>query len=422
MMIMKKALLFITALTIISLIAGSCSEGNEIKQRPVTSPATTSVPSLTPPIFPLASLEVEWTKEIKTGNPAGVLAMVNDTPGNFFVIYSNSLKIMGDAFISKYDTEFKMLWMKRGNTSMGSLFPLALACDDQAVYVSGFLLGGNSGLQTYLTKYASADGSEKWTRLFTTGGTEGACFVTIDSGYVYIAGEKYTYSKSPPPKIESFVRKLDSAGKDIWVIEMLPFFEPKAIAVVTEAIYVAGSVRGGYSDRLQGQNAFVVKYDLYGKEIWLREFGPGRVDALTTDANGVYTIGFLSRSDQVTKGGYYLRKFTPSGDEVWTRIQLPFTPYNVRLYGGEVYVIGGGVLPGWKNYGGKDSILRKYDNKGREVWDFFFGTDRDEEARDIAFDRGLLNTYILGEASGPQTRVPVPFNAYMSKYRQKKTR
>lgn len=394
-------------------MVGSCAGGNEIRPKPVTPPVTAPVPSFTP--TSPAPFEVEWTKEIDTGNPTGVLATVRDTLGNFFVVYSDGLKL-GGSFVSKYGREFDMLWRTRSNTE----FPLSLACDNETVYVSGFLLGGTAGgkkaLQTYLNKYSSVDGNEIWTRFFTTGGTEGACFLAIDSGYVYVAGEKYTYSSTPPSKIESFVRKLDAAGKDVWVSEMLPYFEPKAIAVVTGEIYVAGSVRGGSSDRPRGQDAFVMKYDFDGNEKWLREFGPGRVDALAADAKGVYTISYLSQSAQVIHAGYFLRKFTPGGDQVWTQ-PIPFTPYNVRLYADEVYVMGEAVSPGWNTAGGKDAILRKYDDEGNGVWDFMFGTSLDEEAKDIAFDGGLL--YVLGEASGPKTHAPVPFDGYMSRLHPK---
>lgn len=183
----------------------------------------------------------------------------------------------------------------------------------------------------------------------------------------------------------------------------------------TGGLFVIGQTSG----ELPGQknagmiDAFVRHYDASGAEVWTRQFGSVERDlpkgVTVDDAGNVYVVGltFGTLPGQNSAGGWdaFLRKYTPAGDEVWTR-QFGGgggeSAASVRIdRTGNAYVVGGtrAALPGQENIGDFDSFIVKFDATGNQVWARQFGTTVEDYALAVALD-GQGNPVVSGETSG----------------------
>ncbi|HYH48834.1 MAG TPA: SBBP repeat-containing protein [Acidimicrobiia bacterium] len=161
-------------------------------------------------------------------------------------------------------------------------------------------------------------------------------------------------------------------------------------------------------------DAFLRRYDPAGGEVWTRQFGSAERDipkGLSLDSAGnVYLVGqtFGTLPGQVSSAGgwdAFLRKYTPAGEEVWTR-QFGGgggeSAASVRIdQTGNAYVVGGtrAALPGQTNIGDFDSFIVKFDPTGSMVWARQFGTTVEDYALTVSLD-AHGNPIVAGETSG----------------------
>src|SRR5919198_1784405 len=183
----------------------------------------------------------------------------------------------------------------------------------------------------------------------------------------------------------------------------------------TGGLFVIGQTFG----ELPGQknagmiDAFVRRYDLSGAGVCPRQFGSNERDipkgVTLDDAGNVYMVGqtFGTLPGQTSAGGWdaFLRKYTPTGDEVWTR-QFggggAESAASVRVdHAGNAYVVGGtrAALPGQTNIGDYDGFIVKFDPAGNEVWVRQFGTKVEDYTLAVTLDRDG-NPILAGETSG----------------------
>jgi beta-propeller repeat-containing protein len=170
---------------------------------------------------------------------------------------------------------------------------------------------------------------------------------------------------------------------------------------------LAGQKNAGMID------GFLRRYDPSGAEVWTRQFGSSERDlpkGVTLDGAGnVYVVGqtFGSLPGQTSAGGWdaFLRKYTAAGDEVWTQ-QFggggAESAASVRVDPtGTAYVVGGtrAALPGQTNIGDYDGFIVKFDSAGNEVWVRQFGTTVEDYTLSVTLDRDG-NPILAGETSG----------------------
>jgi hypothetical protein len=147
-------------------------------------------------------------------------------------------------------------------------------------------------------------------------------------------------------------------------------------------------------------DAFIRKYDPTGGELWTRQFGSWERDfarAVAADqAGNTYVVGetWGTLPGSASAGGYdaFVRKYDTAGNEVWTR-QFGGGggegAWGVALDpAGNAYVVGTtrAALAGQSPAGGFDAFVRRYDPAGDEVWTRQFGSEGDEGGRSVALD------------------------------------
>ncbi|MBK5290310.1 MAG: SBBP repeat-containing protein [Acidobacteriia bacterium] len=300
---------------------------------------------------------------------------------------------------------------------------LAVATAPNAVYTAGRIDNGafsgftNAGTGDAFVSKLDLDGNVIWTSQFGTAGTDSALGVAADASGVYIVGSTAGALQGVSAgNGDAFVRKYDPNGNALWTRQFGGPNDDQASAAAVDAtgLYVAGSV---VIAALPGQtpaggsDAFVRKYDFNGNELWTRQFGTSNGDkayGIAVDASGVYVTGETDGELATYVGGsdYFLRKYDPSGNVVWTR-QFGTTTTDGGGYGGAVAVNSSGVyvagcttgtFPGQAKVGGLwDAFVQKFDLNGNAQWTRQFGTSGDDWGYGIAL--GAQWVYATGQAS-----------------------
>jgi len=319
-----------------------------------------------------------------------------------------------DVFIRKYDSAGDPLWTRQFGTG----------ADDQGVGVavddSGVFLLYKSYLNYSIRKYDSA-GNTVWTHPFATSTFLNG--IAVDASGIYVAGTA---------EGDALVVKLNGAGTVLWTRQFgtTAFDRAFAVAVDGSGVYVAGTTEGVFPGQglppVNGDDAFVRKYDAAGTVLWTRQYGAGVPDGMNyvpddsalgvaADATGVYIVGGTngefpgetnpSAPNQV---GYdaYIRKYTLDGDLAWTDQIGTEDNYDyawgVAADGSGAYVTGlvgwMDALPGMSSHGQQDGFVRRYTAGGQLLWTDQFGTAASEWGIGVAV--GASGVYVTGATDG----------------------
>ncbi len=164
------------------------------------------------------------------------------------------------------------------------------------------------------------------------------------------------------------------------------------VAADTTGVYVAGSTIGVFPGQsaVGGIDVYLRKYTFTGSVLWTRQFGTvsdedtvGPSGAVAADATGVYvggtTDGTLPGQTNAGNGDAFVRKYSPSGDLMWTR-QFGTTADDllsgVAVHSSGIYVVGytNGAFPGAATGNGADVYITKLaSDTGNVVWVRQFG-------------------------------------------------
>jgi hypothetical protein len=356
---------------------------------------------LTLPASPASAQEGDWYQQFEgrtQGEAAHTLAA--DSTGLYVAgctggMLSGSSSAGGEAaFVRKYDKSGNVLWTRQFGSS--NACAVDVTSDSGEIYGVGFTTGAlpgqtdGGGEDAFVRKY-DRSGNVLWTRQFGSGVDDRAYGVTTDSTGVYAVG--YTGGTLPGQtsagKHDIFVRKYDRSGNVVWTRQFGTSDTDAAQEIASDhtGIYVSGGTMGALPGQTSAgtTDAFVRKYDPFGNELWTRQFGTSAVDAIWDihdSSAGIYVGGTTEAAlpGQVSAGKQdaFLRSYDPSGNVLWTR-QFGTAAYDwiraVRADSMVVHVAGDthGALPGQTHGGQGDPFVRKYDNRGNELWTEQFG-------------------------------------------------
>ncbi len=257
----------------------------------------------------------------------------------------------------------------------------------------------------------------EWAAQVGTAETEECFDVAIDGfGNAYITGFT-TGDLSGPNAGQSdiFLTKFGPAGNVLWTQTLGTAEDDLGYALAIDGtghIFITGRTRSDFDGTHAGRgDAFLMKLDPAGTELWVRQLGSSSIDeslSIAVDTAGNAYIGGYTGSSLVgpSEGGFdaFLAKFDPSGAELWSR-QIGTTgddvAQGVAVDGfGNVYLTGrtdedlGGPYQG--GYG--DGFLIKYDTDGAKLWSRQIGTALDDQGYDLATD-STGNVYLTGPTS-----------------------
>jgi len=236
--------------------------------------------------------------------------------------------------------------------------------------------------------------------------------------------------------------KAASAQTDFWARQFATSFAEDAMGVTIDDasnIYVVGQTGGVLPGQTRGggsSDAYVVKYDGDGNELWVRQFGGvGEDSALAGAVDSIGNLYVVGQSPGELPGrlfvgglsGAFVRKYAADGDELWsrqfgTRVSAKANGVAVDT-AGNVYVAGQveGALPGQHHFGHNDAFVRAYDSSGNELWTRQFGAQGGDFALDVAVDEEG-SAYVVGwsrrEVQQPGRPDGVEMIAFVRKYDQ----
>ena len=428
--------------------ASSSAPSSTSTPTPEPAPTTTATPA--PPAYTQGWVyQFPW--EVSSG-PSGRWFAGPGYPRGVTVEVDGSVYVAGmtgpdtnglcDAYVSKYTTQGEPGWYRQfGALTQAVDGPEKLTLDkvgsrdgaegvalgkDGSVYIAGWTGGALPGqvhagdMDIFLRKYTPT-GQEVWTRQVGSDNVDAAYGVAVDfQGNIYIAGQTWGTlpGQASSGHWDAFVGKYTPAGAEVWTHQFgtASFDRADGVAVDREGnVYVAGSTAGdlpGHETR-GSVDAFLRKYSPAGDELWTGQFGTSEWDqasALAVDQEGnAYvtgnTDGAFPGYVNAGEGDVFLRKYSPQGEELWTRQWGSNASDLARGVAvdaaGNCFVVGLtlGALPGQRSLGGWDAFLWKYGSQGDVLGTSQFGTEDHDEANAVTVDR-KGNVYVVVQQLG----------------------
>lgn len=210
-----------------------------------------------------------------------------------------------DRWVAKFDTNGNRQWFSEtGSSSFDESYGVAVSGDGSVFstgWTGGDLGGENAGLyDVWISKHDNV-GNLEWTRQFGTPDLEWSWGADTDSqGNVYATG--WTLGNLGGQNAGSYdpwLVKYDSNGNPLWTKQFGTVGDDQAFRIHVDSqdnVFLAG-----YTDNnLEGTNAgsfdaWVAKYDAYGNQIWIQQFGTPKLDQalnITSDSLGsLYVTG-----------------------------------------------------------------------------------------------------------------------------------
>ena len=349
-------------------------------------------------------------------------------------------QLVADCLIAKahcgsVDATSTIRWARQFGTQRYDLANAAAPDGEGGSYAAGFTNLALDG-QTYhhrydafLTRY-DADGDELWTRQFGTNGTDQALAIAVSGTDVYVAGS--TDGRFPKQErgggLDGFVARFDRKGTQIWLQQFGTTRDDGAAAIATgeDGVYVAGSTSGRLAHERRGPaDAFVMRLDTDGAELWTRQLGgPGQDGARSLAVAGgrIYVAGSTQglRKEVADLDGF-VAAFDQDGAGIWS-YQIghadaeSFTSIVARANG--IYFTGwtSGKFLYDEPSGGLDAVVGKLDFEGAVLWSQQFGSAAEDDATALAMvGRGL---YVAGSTTGalPEGTLLGESDGFLRKY------
>jgi hypothetical protein len=242
-----------------------------------------------------------WSRQPGTSDEDEALGVATDTDGNVYVVGSTfgalggPFKGVEDAWIVKFDGNGRRLWSRQPRTSDGDAATGVGTDTDGNVYVVGSTFGAlggpNKGVTDAWVIKFDGNGRRLWKRQPGTSGGDGAFGVATDTdGNVYVVGESDGALGGPNKGgLDAWVIKFDGDGRQLWSRQLGTSAADLARGVAIHKdgnVYVVGQTLGALGGPNNGGvNAWVIRFDGDGHPLGSRQPGTSDLDL----ANGVAT-------------------------------------------------------------------------------------------------------------------------------------
>ncbi len=283
-----------------------------------------------------------WTRQLGTPSKdvAYTMGVAPDGGGDVCIAGSTNGSLNGpnaggrDIFVSKYNAGGSLLWTAQNGTTRDDRAGACAVDSSGNVFVAGNTFGDLEGLNAggedvFLQKY-SPSGALLWTVQTGTSGDESAGDCAIDSsGNVVLTGRTQRDLGGPSlGSVDAFVLKYDTDGNEIWTTHVGGAGQDSGYAIATDgngSLYVAGGTTGDIAGSHGQDDAFLCKLrNADGSLIWARQLGTNSNDwgydvAVDRDGNVFIGGGFRHNHFAVPRlGDVFIAKYTPYGLTQWT--------------------------------------------------------------------------------------------------------
>jgi hypothetical protein len=371
--------------------------------------------------------QVEWIAQIGSSDSEYTRAVAVDTAGNIFISGYTYGSLGGinagkaDAFLTKFSPSGNALWSAQIGTITQDLSHSVAVDAAGNAYISGWTSGSLGGptwtkANAFVTKF-DPSGIELWTTQISTPTLDYSNSVAVDAlGNTYISG--YTEGSLGGNNLggwDAFLTKVDPSGTPLWTKQIGTASDDRSWSVAVDKAgnsYISGDTNGSLEGTNAGAyDAFLIKFDPSGTELWTRQIGSSGNDpsqSVAVDATGnVFISGFTSGNLGGPSAGSedaYLTKFDPSGNELWSAqigSLAADRSYSVAVDGmGNAY-IGGyshGDLAG-PSAGYDDAFLAKFSPLGDHLRSAQIGMSSNDSSGSVAVD-AAGNAYMAGQTWG----------------------
>ena len=313
---------------------------------------------------------------------------------NGFIIASSTMSygISFDILLFKVNDDGIKQWEKRyggGNEDVAH----SILKDNNGYVIIGYTFSyGNGESDIWLVK-VDKEGNEIWNKRYGWEGKEyGIDGVVVEDGYIIVG---VTNSFGEQLNWDICVFKIDKEGNVIWNKIFGGEESDWATCIEKDGDEL---LIGGYTSSYTSisWDAWLIKLDSQGNEIWNRTYGGGDVDTI----NDILAVedGYIVVGDTMSYGKYqdaFIMKLDKNGNQQWTKI-----------YGGDGWDVfsvikeikNGYIIAGRTDTygaGSFDAWLIKLDSQGNEIWNRTYGWRLEEIAHDLIVKNNSY--YILAD-------------------------
>jgi hypothetical protein len=326
--------------------------------------------------------------------------------GNVIVVGSSAAPTGGFAVVKFSGADGHIMW-QQDFTPGGSAWAQDVVVDRYGnAYVTGTATTGPStGQAMHTAKFQASDGKKLWENLYSGPmlASEGDAIVIDANRNTYVIGSTVTAG----PSNDWVVRKISLAGKSLWTHRWNGAFKhqdlPSTVIVSTSAVYVAGNTQ---TDLLGSYDAVLVKFDLAGHRLWVKQFKHAGTDAevygTCLDSYGHLLLCGTRRPVPTGPDKTFLGEVTPAGTTVWLHSQpSPGNPLGAMGYFGIVRGPAGSMyLSGFEAPSATDTdiLVEKRTTAGTVAWhaDYGWPDSGDDYGGALARD-GTTGLYVCGD-------------------------
>jgi predicted secreted protein len=301
----------------------------------------------------------------------------------------------GDLWLLKVDRDGRKVWDQAFGGGGVDVGESVMETEDGGIVVAGYTTSfGAGGKDAWLLK-ADADGNEEWDE--NLGGPDDDAawsVVETEDGGIVLLGYTDSYGIG---KFDVWLLKTDADGVEVWnrTFGGPGDDEGMAVGVARDGGLIIAGRTDSYG--VGGRDAWLIKADAEGNEIWERTFGGAGEDCLCSVQeidDGYAAAGFTS-SFGSGKSEVWLLRTDSEGTEIWNRT----FGISAGDFGSSVVPAddGGLIVTGWTSRDGSrtspdDALLIKTDSEGGAEWTALLGGDGTQSGVSVleAEDGGII--------------------------------
>jgi hypothetical protein len=324
----------------------------------------------------------QWEKTFGGANYEEAYSIIQTSDGGY--VFAGKTRSYGaglyDAYVVKINNNGEKEW---NNTfgGVGKDYANSIIQTSDGYVLAGYTGSYGAGGDAYVVKIDN-NGQEMWSKTFGGVGYEEAnSIIQTSDGYVF-AGYTTSYGAGSN---DVYVVKIDNNGEKEWNNTFGGAGDEKAYSIIqTSDGYVLAGFTNSYG--VGYYDAYVVKINNNGEKEWSKTFGGVSYDeanSIIQTSDGGYVLAGNTWSGGAGNQDAYVVKMNNYGQEMWSKT------YGVGKHEEAKSIIqtsDGYVLAGYTiSYGAGffNAYVVKINNYGEKIWEKTFGGGGNDEAKSI---------------------------------------